>query len=241
MYPSYLEFFDRQIAIHGSQLTLQRYFYNSPLAHSIGSQRLPMVHLALGLKHALPEIIGQGLSYVASSYQDSGFLFTELAGNGRLTAHEILIDQVNVDPRFRSFSTVVGQPRKVMYQKILKSTKELLRNYVYLWKVPTHSSDALNELRILAAQMMLTKDNGDNLLKTISAMDILYPNDACPIQLCRVQFLNVICSYILQGRPKIKLEHKQRFALKTMLDEQEIDVNSIGVLSALEEAYNIIS
>lgn len=259
MYSSYLEFFDRQITMHGSQHTLQHFFYNSPLAHSIGSQRLPMVHLALGLKYALPEIIGQGLSYIATSYQDTRFLLEELYSNGHLTAHEILIEQVKVDPRFGSSPTTIGcvqhQNTKVAYQNILKSTKELLRNYVYLWRVPNHTSDALNELRILAAHMMMSPmksgllkyhvdlGTSGNLLKTINAMDILYPNGTCPIELVRVQFLNIICSYILQGRPNImsytnhtKQSNIFRSVIQKVLDKEDVNVKTISALSTLEEA-----
>ncbi|KAI9261355.1 hypothetical protein EDC94DRAFT_659873 [Helicostylum pulchrum] len=110
-----------------------------------------MVHLALGLKHALPEIIAQALSYAATSHQDTTFLLDEreiLYNNGYFTAHEILVNQVKVDPRFGPFSP------KLTYRKILKSASELLHTYVYLWKLPSNIEDALNELRVVAACLL---------------------------------------------------------------------------------------
>lgn len=243
MYSSYLQFFDQQISRYGTHPTLQRFFYHSPLANSIGSQRLPTVHLALGIKYALPQVIGQGLSFIATSYQDSNFLrATNVSdSHGALTAYEILVDQVHVDPRFEPFSVSLQQSIKVRYEKMLKSTQELLRNYVYLWKMPQNSNDALHELCVLAAHLVLTLGNGeqDNLIKTIQAMKILYQKDTCPLELVRVQFLNVICWYILQGRPKIKLEHEfQSWTMKKMIG---MDANTISVRCALEEANDMIS
>ncbi|KAG2231886.1 hypothetical protein INT48_008912 [Thamnidium elegans] len=195
MYSSYLEFFGRQVINHGIQDTLNQFFYCTSLSQSIGSQCLPMVHLALGLKHDYPEIITQALSYAATSYQDTSFLLDErgvLYNNGYFTAYEILINQVKVDPRFGSFSS------KLTYRKILKSARELLHTYVYLWELPNNIEDALNELRVLAACLLLSPTDNDrqqnhtglditgNLLKSINAMDILYPNNTCPTLLVRL-------------------------------------------------------
>lgn len=112
---------------------------------------------------------------------------------------------MKMDLRFGSFSS------KLAYRKILKSASGLLYTYVYLWELPSNVENALNELRALAAYLLLSPtgtshsglDTPGNLLKSINAMDILYPNNTCPTLLVRVQFLNVICSYILQGRPNI--------------------------------------
>lgn len=275
MYSSYLEFFDRQMVIHGVQHTLNHFFYKSPLAQSIGSQRSPSTHLALGIQHGLPEVIGQALSYMASFYQDTSFLLEEpieLCDRGYLTAREILIEQVKVDPRFGSFPSTpylgYGQRHesKLTYKKILKSSKELLRTYVYLWKVPSDVKEALNELRILTAHLMMyqvknavqqqkhkvsTSTVDGSLLGTLNAIDILYPNNTCPIHLVRIQFLNIILSYIVQDRPDIALYsnhsgHKKITPIqsetlyKKILGKElcESTIKTISAISTLEEAQD---
>lgn len=103
MYSSYLESFGRQVINHCIQDTWNNFFYCNPLSLSIGSQCLPMAHLALGLRDNLLEIIAQALFYAATSHQDTSFLLDEreiLFNNGYFTAHEILKNQVKVDPRF---------------------------------------------------------------------------------------------------------------------------------------------
>jgi hypothetical protein len=287
MYSSYLDFFDREITIHGVEQTIKQFFYKSPMAQSIGSQRLPTVHLALGVQHGLSEVVAQALSYMATTYQDASFLLDQpawLCDQGYLTAHEILIEQVKVDPRFDSFPAtpiIGGAPgghhqldNTITYRKILKNTKELLRTYVYLWRVPETAKEALSELRILAAHMMIkpikhTKNNsrkyninldtGSNLLNTLNAMEKLYPNNTCPIALIRVQFLNLICSYIVQGRPDILPYHHHHHHLSQgphkphkkhsventtsiiskileKMDGKEMNIKKISALTAVQEA-----
>lgn len=255
MYSSYLEFFNRQVMNYGVQDTLNQYFYGTMLAQSIGSQCLPMAHLALGLKYGLPKVVVQALSYIATSYQETSFLLDEAEifyNNGYLTAHEILVDQVRVDPRFEMLSS------KLTYRKILKIGRELLRTYVYLWKMPNNVEVALNDLRDLAARILLTSVNKDqqqqdqtnlrlscNLLKSINSVAIIYPNNTCPIPLIRIQFLNVISSYILQGRPTIISSSViQQFEIvkpikqhvQDILMNDAINPATLSVLTALEEA-----
>jgi hypothetical protein len=193
------------------------YFYQSPLSLSIGSHRLPITHLALGVQYKLEEIIGQALAYLAVSFQDASFLYhqpSELDNkNGCLNVHQILIDQVRVDPRFASFHA--DKEHNSTSREILKNSKELLRTYVYLWKRPEQVDDALEELRVIAAHMMMKParhglhnqyvdlGTGGVLLNTMSAINVLYPNNSCPVNIVLVQFLNLICYYIAQGRPKI--------------------------------------
>lgn len=257
MYSAYLHFFDSEITIHGVDHTIKQFFHKSPLSQSIGSQRLPTVHLALGVQHGLSEVTAQALAYIATTYQDTSFLLdqpSELCNTGYLTAHEILMEQVRVDPRFSSFPLTPSlgyheaqnhpDNNQITYRKITKNTKELLRTYVYLWHVPEHVKDAINELRILAAHMMIKPvkssnglrkyhvdlTTGGNLLNTFNAMETLYPNHTCPKPLIRVLFLNLICSYIVQGRPdilrynhhKLKQQQQQKKDHKHV-HEKEVD------------------
>lgn len=275
MYSSYLEFFDRQMVIHGVQSTIDKFFYDGPMTHSIGAQRFPVVHLALGVKNELPEVIGQALSYMAAFYQDTSFLLeepAELCDCGYLSAREILIEQVNVDPRFGSFpmTPYLGygehHESKVTYHKVLKSCKELLRTYVYLWRVPRDVKEAVDELRILSAHIMMAQikcsstqktkvdlENSSNLLATLNALDILYPGNTCPVHLIRIQFLNIILSYIVQGRPDVAMysghnEHKKHHhaPLRSDLlvrkylakDVSQRNIKTILALKALEEAQS---
>ncbi|KAI7892864.1 uncharacterized protein EV154DRAFT_601353 [Mucor mucedo] len=202
LYSSFLQFFDHQISVHGTRHTLERFFYQGPLSLTIGSHRLPIVHLALGIKYEIPQVIAQALSFLASSFRDSSFLLcpshVDEGPMGYLTAHEILVEQVQVDPRFRPFSASVQQPIQVRYEKMLKSTQELLRKYVYLWQIPKDKGEALLELGVLARQM----GEKDILVKTTEAMSVVH-DKTCSVEVLRVQFLNVICWYILQGRPRV--------------------------------------
>ncbi|CAO3654962.1 unnamed protein product [Mucor hiemalis] len=274
MYSSYLEFFDRQMVIHGVQSTLDTFFYNSPMEQSIGSQRFPVVHLALGIQNELPEVIGQALSYMAAFYQDTSFLMeepAELCDSGYLSSREILIEQVKVDPRFGSFpmTPYLGygerHESKITYHKVLKNSKELLRTYVYLWRVPIDVKEAINELRILAAHIMLAQikdgsaqkhkldlENSSNLLATLNALDALYPDDTCPTYLIRIQFLNIILSYIVQGRPDVIMyskngDHKKHHVpvrsdqlVRKYLEKEvsQVNIKTILALKVLEEAQN---
>lgn len=262
------------MVIHGVQSTLDTLFYNSPMEHSIGSQRFPVVHLALGIQNELPEVIGQALSYMAAFYQDTSFLMeepAELCDSGYLSSREILIEQVKVDPRFGSFpmTPYLGygerHESKITYHKVLKNSKELLRTYVYLWRVPNDVKEAINELRILAAHIMLAQikdgsaqkhkldlENSSNLLATLNALDALYPDDTCPTYLIRIQFLNIILSYIVQGRPDVIMyskngDHKKHHVpvrsdqlVRKYLEKEvsQVNIKTILALKVLEEAQN---
>ncbi|KAL7308987.1 hypothetical protein PS15m_011126 [Mucor circinelloides] len=267
MYAEYMEFFDRQIICHGVDNALKQYFYNSPLAHSVGSYRLPVAHMALGVKYKLNELIAQALAYLATTFQDGSFLKnqpSQLCNSGYLTAHQILVDQVRVDPRFGSSHGIIVTNQSDQQQlqlpkckKIFKHTKELLQTYTYLWRIPENVHEALNELRLVATQMMISPvksglrrqnidvGTGGTLLNTINAIDILYPNNSCPKDILLVQFLNVICYYIALGRPTIldhsNGKHKQinkYTAIQKMIDGNKINTSTISALLALKEAQN---
>lgn len=269
MYAEYMEFFDRQIIYHGVDQALEQYFYNSPLAHSVGSHRLPVAHMALGIQYKLNELIGQALAYLAITFQDGSFLKnqpSQLCNSGYLTAHQILVDQIRVDPRFGSSHGMVTinnsdnqQVQLPKCKKILNNTKELLQTYTYLWKVPENVHDALKELRLLATQMMLSPvksglrrkqytdvGTGGILLNTINAIDILYPNNSCPKDILLVQFLNVIYYYIALGRPNIldctdnnKCKQINEYSIiQKMIDCNKINISTMSALLALKEAQN---
>ncbi|KAK4516886.1 ATP synthase F0 subcomplex subunit OSCP atp5 [Mucor velutinosus] len=267
MYAEYMRFFDRQILCHGVDNAMKQYYYNSPLAHSVGSHRLPVAHLALGVKYNLNELIAQALAYLVTTFQDSSFLKSQpasLCNSGYLTAYQILTDQVRVDPRFGATHDAIAtnqvdhqQVQLPQCKKVFKHTKELLQTYTYLWKVPDNVHDALNELRLVAAHMMISPvksgfrrqnmdmGTGGTLLNTINAIDILYPNNSCPRDILLVQFLNVICYYIALGRPNIlglcsnNGKHKQinEYAtIQKMIDSNKIDTVTVSALLALKEA-----
>ncbi|KAL9547945.1 hypothetical protein MBANPS3_005925 [Mucor bainieri] len=267
MYAEYMEFFDRQIMCHGVDNAMKQYFYNSPLAHSVGSHRLPVAHMALGVKYNLNELIAQALAYLATTFQDGSFLKdqpTSLCNSGYLTAYHILADQVRVDPRFGPSHGIIainqGDQQQVQLpqcKKVFKHTKELLQTYTHLWKVPDNAHDALNELRLVATQMMISPvksgfrrqhldmGTGGTLLNTINAIDILYPNNSCPRDILLVQFLNVICYYIALGRPNIlglcsgKHKHINEYAaIQKMIESNRVKPSTISALLALKEAQN---
>lgn len=269
MYAEYMSFFDRQIMCHGVDNAMKQYFYDSPLAYSVGSHRLPVAHMALGVKYNLNELLVQALAYLATTFRDGSFLKnqpTPMCNSGYLTVYQIVADQVRVDPRFGPSHGMKAanqddqqQMQLPQCRKIFKHTKELLQTYTYLWKVPDNVHDALNELRLVATQMMISPvksgfrrqnidmGTGGTLLNTINAIDILYPNNSCPRDILLVQFLNVICYYIALGRPNIldlcngKHKHKQineYAAVQKMIDSNKINTSTISALLALKEAQN---
>lgn len=267
MYAEYMTFFDRQIMCHGVDNAMKQYFYDSPLVHSVGSHRLPVAHMALGVKYNLNELIAQALAYLATTFQDGSFLKdqpTSLRNSGYLTAYQILADQVRVDPRFGASYGIMaahqGDQQQVQLPRcktVFRHTKELLQTYTYLWKVPENVHDALNELRLVATQMMISPvksgfrrqnldmGTGGTLLNTINAIDILYPNNSCPRDILLIQFLSIICYYIALGRPTIldlcngKHKHINEYAaIQKMIDNNKINTSSITALLALKEAQS---
>ncbi|KAI8069769.1 uncharacterized protein B0P05DRAFT_589226 [Gilbertella persicaria] len=186
MYFTYLEFFCHQIHCYGIKSVMDQYYYYGPLSQSIGS---PLIHLAMGIQHHQSQVVAQGLAHLASTFQNASFIVN--SSSGCFTAHQILVDQIRVDPRF-----------SLQSKQLLKNAQELLKDYVSLWKMPP---DGLNELRLLTVQMMVALEEMSLLLNTINALNILYPNNSCPEHMVRIQLLNLMCYYIHQGRPLIPI------------------------------------
>ncbi|CEP19461.1 hypothetical protein [Parasitella parasitica] len=269
MYTEYMTFFDRQILCHGVDNALKQYFYDSPLAHSVGSHRLPVAHMALGVRYKLDELVAQALAYLATTFQDGSFLKSQppqLCDSGYLTAHQTLVDQVRVDPRFGSSYGLVTINKNSDCQHLpkckkilIRNTHELLQTYTYLWNMPENVDDALQELRLLATQMMITPvkaglrrqytdaGTGGTLLSAINAVDVLYPDASCPRDVLRVQFLSLICYYIALGRPNIlspissnRTKRISEYSLiQKMIVRNKINTSTMAALFALKEAQSL--
>ncbi|KAG0164904.1 hypothetical protein DFQ28_003536 [Apophysomyces sp. BC1034] len=213
-YGDYLVFFDQEIQQNGIQATVDRYFYRWQLYTSIGSQLQPLVHLAFGLEQQLPEIVSQGLAYLACSYLDvSELLLGPPKGHSTNTTSQILFDLINADQRFdgrMDGSNTFCSAAKLL----LKSKPDLLRTYMAEW-VPPDEDDPLTDLiqtarRLIHVSARHTRDGqihldwflgGGQLLASALAIRTLATPDSRDT-LLRLQYLATICTYVIQGRPK---------------------------------------
>lgn len=224
LYTDYLIFFDHQLPLLGLKETLAKYFYSIP--YSIGSQLQPLVHLAFGIEHDLPEIITQALAYYASSYIDVSNILSYchdytasnqyVASNDTL-ADTILFDLVRADPRFdgkidgnNTFQSAV--------KLLLKSKSDLINTYMMFWSSSPqspkqrlqgliHTATALSKAASRQQRDTAHVDldwflAGGQLMDAALAIQSLMIDYPGPLEnWVNLLFLVMLCTFVVQGRP----------------------------------------
>lgn len=210
-------FFDNQLSLLGLEETLHRYFYSIP--KSLGSQLQPLVHLAFGIEHDLPQIITQALAYYASSYLDVGTMLEDChhhtyTKDNKSTVNTILFDYICSDQRFDG--KIEGNNTFHSAVKLfIKSKPELIKTYMNTWT--TNSSSSLQQQldALLHSAITLThissrqQENaiyldwflaGGQLIDSVFAVKKLArsENDQDLVDLL---FLSMLCTFVVQGRP----------------------------------------
>ncbi|KAI9316322.1 hypothetical protein BX666DRAFT_226829 [Dichotomocladium elegans] len=234
-YGDFLVFFDQEIESLGLETLLERYLYSSALLGSVGSQLQPFVHLAFGLEQGLPQVVTQGLAYLACTFLDA----SELIENGAIhdatinssatstskkEDEQILFDLIGADQRFGG-KIDGGNTFHSSVKVLLQSKGDLLKTYMAEQPRCAHLKERLNELMILAAKLTTCchyaiHDNGEQhldwflgggqLLASALAFQTLIdhaPSTAIDLwPLANLQFLSTLCTYIVQGRPLHRLD-----------------------------------
>jgi hypothetical protein len=221
LYSDYLVFFDHQLPLLGLKETLNKYFYSIPC--SIGSQLQPLVHLAFGIEHDLPEIITQALAYYASSYIDvsnilsycQDYTASEVAPNDRL-ADTMLLDLVQADQRFdgkiegnNTFQSAV--------KLLLKSKSDLLKTYMMAWssfpQSPKQRLHALIHTATTLSKLASRQQHdtahvdldwflaGGQLMDAALAIQSLMIDSEQLQDWVNILFLVMLCTFVVQGRP----------------------------------------
>ncbi|KAI9469734.1 MAG: hypothetical protein EXX96DRAFT_543197 [Benjaminiella poitrasii] len=222
-YGDYLLFFDSQLSLLGLEETLETYFYT--IQDSIGSQLQPLVQLAFGIEHDLPDLITQALAYHASSYLDVSSILDYLCPPQNKTNNKrdkpssavdhILFDFISADPRFdgkiegdNTFQSTI--------KLLLKSKTELIMTYMQAWSSQAMTVDerieALIHSAISLSKASASKERnavcqldwflaGGQLMSSILAIQHIIPAQHIEHWL-HLQFLTMLCTFIAQGRPK---------------------------------------
>jgi hypothetical protein len=249
--------------MNGIKFVTERYFYNGNLETSVGAQRQPIIHLSLGIQYKLPGVVAQALAYLSSTYKVVDFLtssteYDEYSDDGlseddddfqvtyRCSAYEIVMEQIKHDPRFNILLTTKHRnDKQSIFDTVLRNQQFLLRTYISSWRI-NDTKSALSELRTLATQIMagshVLKDSRI-LLETIMALDVLYPNNSCPAEIVRIQFLTFICSYIALGLPSAGQKESNGSIhdwLNQLLEGEEgRNIHMICTLFTLKEAFGV--
>ncbi|KAG2226948.1 hypothetical protein INT45_010227 [Circinella minor] len=219
-YRPYLSFFQQKIEEYGVDQVIQSYFFDSPLSSSIGSQLQPIVHMTFGIEYDMPDIVTQGLAYLATTFVDVESLLGDNDSRHKNSAtnkveHEnILFDMVAADPRFAGRMDGTNTFHSAL-KVLIKSQHSLLETYMEM--LPSFPSQhALQKLVTLATKLIpCTKQShrldwflgGGQLLASALAIQYLFErynkmNSNNDFQkLIRLQFLTTLCTYIIQGRP----------------------------------------
>lgn len=207
---------------------MTKYFYSIPF--SIGSQLQPLVHLAFGIKHDLPEIITQALAYYASSYIDVSNILSYcqdytannqiiVAPNDRL-ADTMLFNLVQADQRFdgkiegnNTFQSAV--------KLLLKSKSDLIKTYMLTWSSsvqnPKQRLNALIQTATTLSKMASRQQHdtahvdldwflaGGQLMDAALAIQSLIMNDDQLENWVNLLFLTMLCTFVVQGRPAVMI------------------------------------
>lgn len=225
-YGDFLAFFDKQVELLGSETVLERYFYTSVLQQSIGSQLQPLVHLAFGIEHGLSLVVTQALAYLACTFLDASDLTCTADPLASTTGNQdvhVLFDMVAADQRFDGRFDG-GNTLYSAVKVLLKSKSELLRTYMTEWtaiaKNDVSQQHGLFLLAELAAKLIRQSSSksagqieldeflgGGQLLASALAIHTIIAH--CPRHieldvnsLVNLQFLSMLCTYVVQGRPK---------------------------------------
>ncbi|KAI8061543.1 uncharacterized protein B0P05DRAFT_557431 [Gilbertella persicaria] len=228
-YGDYLVFFDNQLSLLGLDETLDRYFYSIP--PSMGSQLQPIVQLAFGIEHDLPQIVTQALAYYTTSYLDVSSILDycdDPASNSNSRASQdalntILFDLIRADQRFdgkiegyNTFQSAV--------KLLLKSKYDLLKTYVKTWSTLSDSESRLEALVFSATTLykMASRQqhdaahvdldwflaSGQLIDATLAIKQIMRPDFL--EDWVNLLFLNTLCTYVVQGRPINNKNSKQQ-------------------------------
>ncbi|OBZ83788.1 hypothetical protein A0J61_08163 [Choanephora cucurbitarum] len=212
-YGDYVMFFDQQLSLLGLEKTLTNYFYSIP--PSMGAQLQPLVQLAFGIEHDLPQIITQALAYYATSYLDVSNILDYCDTHTGVdtpydTLNTILFDLIRVDQRFDGkFEYNAFRPA---IKLLLKSKSDLIKTYMKTWSIYTPES-RLDALVFSATSLYKASSRASNghvdldwflaggqLLEATLAIKQLIRPDHLEDWL-NLQCLNTLCTYVVQGRP----------------------------------------
>lgn len=153
-YPSYLVFFDGEVARLGIAEAVKTYFLDGGLWLSIGSQMQPVVHLAFGIESQVDSIVSQGLAHVASSYLSSQAISESDSEDGahenNISLEKLLFDWAAYDGRFRG-SMEDASTFDSAFRRVLRTQGALLQEYVQM-----ASPLSVQDLIRLAVQLMHT-------------------------------------------------------------------------------------
>ncbi|ORZ01792.1 hypothetical protein BCR43DRAFT_512617 [Syncephalastrum racemosum] len=209
-YPSYLIFFDSEVARLGILQAVQTYFVDGGLWHSIGSQMQPVVHLAFGIESQVDSIVSQGLAHLASSYLSAKSISQTNSENvtdeNAISLETLVFDLAAFDRRFHGLMEDASTFDSA-FRRVLRTQGVLLREYVQL--APQLS---IQELTHLTAQLMQTSDQNDRpdsylagpqLLEAVLAVHIL--QIALPglptTPMLRNVLLTALITFLVRGCP----------------------------------------
>ena len=212
-YRQYLSFFQHKVEQHGVEKVVQQYFCSSPLLTSIGSQLQPIVHMAFGLEYDMPEVVVQGLAYLATSFVNVESLLEE--GDAYSDNSSILFDMVAADPRFAGRMDGTNTFHSAV-KVLIKSQQSLLGMYMRMVK------SRLQDLVILAAELIPCTQQahrldwflgGGQLLASALAIHFLvqqpYVDEVAAKKLVQLQFLATMSTFVVQGRPSRPPNHQK--------------------------------
>ncbi|KAI8141940.1 hypothetical protein BJV82DRAFT_616521 [Fennellomyces sp. T-0311] len=248
-YRQYLSFFQQKIEQRGVEKVVQEYFCSSPLLTSIGSQLQPIVHMAFGLEYDMPEIVVQGLAYLATTFVDVEPLLEEASSSsGYSDNSSILFDMVAADPRFAGRMDGTNTFHSAV-KVLIKSQQSLLGMYMRMVK------SKLQDLVTLAAQLIPCTQQahrldwflgGGQLLASALAIQFLvqqpYVDEDAAKKLVQLQFLATMCTYVVQGRPDRPPSHDtpcQTWENCASAVVQSGDPKSILIMQSLSKAQQL--
>ncbi|KAI9356920.1 hypothetical protein BD770DRAFT_411102 [Pilaira anomala] len=227
LYSDYLVFFDNQLCLLGLQETLNTYFYSIP--NSIGSQLQPLVQLAFGIEHDLPQMISQALAYYATSYLDVTSIMDycedhKKTNNTSTTSQQqtnisntILFDFIGSDQRFggkiegnNSFHSCI--------KLLIKSKSDLIKTYLTTWatlsnnltieqKLDTLLDSAIKLTRLGSRQYSSCSIELDWFLAGGQFIDAVFAIKKLIVrnnhQFIDLLFLSLLSTFVVQGRPSL--------------------------------------
>ncbi|KAI9495607.1 hypothetical protein BDB00DRAFT_927243 [Zychaea mexicana] len=255
-YRPYLTFFQRKIEEYGMDQVVQQYFFDSPLSSSIGSQLQPIVHMAFGLEYDMPDVVTQGLAYLATTFVDVASLLNvddeeeeeDHSSNERqrrlsttttttMDHESLLFDMIAADPRFGGRMDGTNTFHSAL-KVLIKSQQSLLGMYMR----QNATQVRLQDLVTLAARLIpCTKQahrldwflGGGQLLASALAIQYLmerFEKQYNNKKLVRLQFLATLCTFIVQGRPTRPptSHYDARYVHSEQQQQQQLSWDSCG-------------
>ncbi|KAI9246055.1 hypothetical protein BDA99DRAFT_543403 [Phascolomyces articulosus] len=223
-YRTYLSFFQQKIEEFGIDQAIQSYFFDGPLSKSIGSQLQPVVHMVFGIEYDMPDVVTQGLAYLATTFVNVEPLINQVVSseyqypmNTTYIEYEnLLFDMVAADPRFDGRMDGTNTFHSAL-KVLIKSQHTLLKTYMNMMTVtPTQQDLVTLATRLIPCTKQAHRLDwflgGGQLLASALAIQYLGQrynniNDENHKKLARLQFLVTLCTYIVQGRPSPSPHH----------------------------------